>query len=311
MSSIVEILKKNRPNVSQSTLKTYQSGIRSIGKHLNVEVDSPQIIVDNIDAIINYLNDKKLNVRKTKMSALIVFLDEDTPSEQTSEVINRLRTIVAKDKLENEENEIKQSMTERQKKNYISWDEVLKIYESLKTEAEPLFKLSTLTVANFRKLMNYVLLSCYVLIPPRRSLDYTAFKIRNYDTAKDNYMLPKSKKNKSVFVFNQYKNSNRMGTQEIQIPNTLKTIIQKWTLKNPYDHLLTTADGKPVTQTKINAMLNDIFQKNISSTLLRHIWVTNKYGHVDLEELHEDANKLGQSNPERLLKYVDKEVDKN
>lgn len=311
MSSIVEILKKNRPNVSQSTLKTYQSGIRSIGKHLNVEVDSPQIIVDNIDAIINHLNDKKLNVRKTKMSALIVFLDEDTPSEQTSEVINRLRTIVAKDKLENEENEIKQTMTERQKKNYISWDEVLKIYESLKTEAEPLFKLNTLTVANFRKLMNYVLLSCYVLIPPRRSLDYTAFKIRNYDTGKDNYMLPKSKKNKSVFVFNQYKNSGRMGTQEIMIPNTLKTIIQKWTLKNPYDHLLTTADGKPVTQTKINAMLNDIFQKNISSTLLRHIWVTNKYGHVDLEELHEDANKLGQSNPERLLKYVDKEVDKN
>ncbi len=189
MSSIVEILKKNRPNVSQSTLKTYQSGIRSIGKHLNVEVDSPQIIVDNIDAIIKYLNDKKLNVRKTKMSALIVFLDEDTPSEQTSDVINRLRTIVAKDKLENEENEIKQTMTERQKKNYISWDEVLKIYESLKTEAEPLFKLNTLTVANFRKLMNYVLLSCYVLIPPRRSLDYTAFKIRNYDTGKDNYML--------------------------------------------------------------------------------------------------------------------------
>lgn len=311
MSSIVEILKKNRPNVSQSTLKTYQSGIRSIGKHLNVEVDSPQIIVDNIDAIINHLNDKKLNVRKTKMSALIVFLDEDTPSEQTSDVINRLRTIVAKDKLENEENEIKQTMTERQKKNYISWDEVLKIYESLKTEAEPLFKLNTLTVANFRKLMNYVLLSCYVLIPPRRSLDYTAFKIRNFDTGKDNYMLPKSKKNKSVFVFNQYKNAIRMGTQEIQIPNILKTIIQKWTLKNPYDHLLTTADGKPVTQTKINAMLNDIFQKNISSTLLRHIWVTNKYGHVDLEELHEDANKLGQSNPERLLKYVDKEVDKN
>ena len=311
MSSIVEILKKNRPNVSQSTLKTYQSGIRSIGKHLNVEVDSPQIIVDNIDAIINHLNDKKLNVRKTKMSALIVFLDEDTPSEQTSDVINRLRTIVAKDKLENEENEIKQSMTERQKKNYISWEEVLKIYESLKTEAEPLFKLNTLTVSNFRKLMNYVLLSCYVLIPPRRSLDYTAFKLRNYDTGKDNYMLPKSKKNKSVFVFNQYKNAGRMGPQEIQIPNTLKTIIQKWTLKNPYDHLLTTADGKPVTQTKINAMLNDIFQKNISSTLLRHIWVTNKYGHVDLEELHEDANKLGQSNPERLLKYVDKEVDNN
>jgi len=311
MSSIVEILKKNRPNVSQSTLKTYQSGIRSIGKHLNVEVDSPQIIVDNIDAIINHLNDKKLNVRKTKMSALIVFLDEDTPSEQTSDVINRLRTIVAKDKLENEENEIKQSMTERQKKNYISWEEVLKIYESLKTEAEPLFKLNTLTVSNFRKLMNYVLLSCYVLIPPRRSLDYTAFKLRNYDTGKDNYMLPKSKKNKSVFVFNQYKNAGRMGTQEILIPNTLKTIIQKWTLKNPYDHLLTTADGKPVTQTKINAMLNDIFQKNISSTLLRHIWVTNKYGHVDLEELHEDANKLGQSNPERLLKYVDKEVDNN
>lgn len=68
------------------------------------------------------------------------------------------------------------------------------------------------------------------MIPPRRAKDYADFKIRNVDGDKDNYMIinKEKRKTKSFFVFNSYKNSSRLGTQKIPIPNKLKNIIKKW-----------------------------------------------------------------------------------
>jgi hypothetical protein len=119
-------------------------------------------------------------------------------------------------------------------------------------------------------------------------------------------MLVKNKKKPASFVFNSYKNSGRLGSQIVEIPNNLKSIITKWKEKNPYDYLIVNSKFNKITQIYINSFLNDIFGKRISSSLLRHIWVTNKYGNVDLEQMKKDTHDLGQSNPERLLKYVSK-----
>ena len=305
MSDIIDVIKVNRPFISQSSLKTYQSAIRS----LPLDKDfSPENVVKNADKIIDFLKQKKLNVRKTKLSALIVYLDSDKKSDETKKVIEAFRTVVAKDKVDNDHRELNQTLTERQQKNFITWDEVLKFYHDLKIEAEPLFKLSVLNIQQFRKLMAYVLLSCYVLIPPRRSLDWSEFKIRDISEDEDNYMKVGKKGN--FFVFNQYKNVGRMGSQEIPIPTSLKTIITKWIAKNPYDYLICNSKGGKINQSKINHILNDIFQKNIGSTMLRHIYASHKYGNVNLAAITKDAEMMGQSNADRLLRYVNKDAPK-
>jgi hypothetical protein len=91
----------------------------------------------------------------------------------------------------------------------------------------PLLKINTLNKAQFNLLQSFILLSLYVLIPPRRSTDYTAFKIRNFDTSPqstDNYMinLNRSKKKNSSFIFNTYKNSHKMGRQIIPISKNFR-----------------------------------------------------------------------------------------
>jgi len=53
-------------------------------------------------------------------------------------------------------------------------------------------------------------------------------------------------------------------------------------------------------------MLNNIFNKNIGSSLLRHIYLTHKYGDVDLEEMEKTTHEMGNSEIERTLKYVKK-----
>jgi hypothetical protein len=300
------IIKLNRPNVSLSSIKTYLSSIKSVSKAIDKPLSSVDDIIKHDDEIFKYLASQKLNVRKTKLSAFIVALDKgkDKNDEDTDKVLVKYRKQIAEDGAANEDRENKQELTESQKESYISWTEVLKIYANLKTEAEPLFKLDRVNLSQFKKLQNYVLMSLYVLIAPRRSLDYSAFKIRNAKPSEDNHMVLKG--NKAKFVFNKYKNSSRLGVQSIDIPASLKTIIQKWTKKNPYDWLIVNGKGNQVTQSKINEMLNDIFGKRIGSSMLRHIYLTHKYGAVDLNELKETTEAMGSSNIDRTLKYVSK-----
>lgn len=308
-NEIKDSIIKNRPNITQSSLKTYMSNIRNVSKRINKPLNSINDIVDNHKDIFDSLKDSNINDRKTKLSSIIVAIDsKHNNTKDIDNVLEMYRKKVKEDKDSTDKRESNQELTESQKKNFIPWKDVETIYKNLKSEAEGLFKLERINQAQFKKLQEYVLLSLYVLIPPRRSLDYAAFKIRNVDKEKDNYMI--MIKRKPHLVFNQYKNSSRIGKQEVSIPTTLKTILTKWISKNPYDYLIVNSLGKPITQSKINDILNGIFGKNIGSSLLRHIYLTDKYGKVHLSDLEKDTMAMGNSDIRRSLTYVGREEAK-
>jgi hypothetical protein len=77
--------------------------------------------------------------------------------------------------------------------------------------------------------------------------------------------------------------------------------------KNPHDYLILGSKGNTkITQPKLNLYLNNIFGKNIGSSMLRHIYLTEKYSDVDLEELQATTEAIGNSLIDRTLKYVKK-----
>jgi len=307
MTTIRERIIENRPNLTLSSIKTYMSIINKTARDINGKLEKPDDIIEHHKEILESLMTYKPNIRKTKLSAFIVVLDQkdDTPDD-VKEIIDNYRKQLFADADDVDKDEKKQKLTESQEKNYITWDEVLKIYDNLRTEAEPLFKLENLNKKQYNKLQEFVLLSLYVLTPPRRSLDYAQFKIKNIDESTDNYMTVKGRKKEGTLVFNAYKNSKRLGKQEVKISNALRNIIQKWMLKNPNEYLITTNTGNRIEQPRVNLMLNNIFNKNIGSSLLRHIYLTHKYGDVDLEEMEKTTHEMGNSEIERTLKYVKK-----
>jgi integrase len=307
MTTIRERIIENRPNLTLSSIKTYMSIINKTARDINGKLEKPDDIIEHHKEILESLMTYKPNIRKTKLSAFIVVLDQkdDTPND-VKEIIDNYRKQLFADADDVDKDEKKQKLTESQEKNYITWDEVLKIYENLRTEAEPLFKLENLNKKQYNKLQEFVLLSLYVLTPPRRSLDYAQFKIKSIDESTDNYMTVKGRKKEGTLIFNAYKNSKRLGKQEVKISNALRNIIQKWMLKNPNEYLITTNTGNRIEQPRVNLMLNNIFNKNIGSSLLRHIYLTHKYGDVDLEEMEKTTHEMGNSEIERTLKYVKK-----
>lgn len=313
------IIKKNRPNLAQSSIKTYLSSLSRIIKDVKVELKTPEDFIKNIDAILEKAKDYTPIVRKSKLASIIVLLDDKDGLEDTGEykdkektdAIKKLRFVMQKDMKAVDEEETNQELSEKQKENFVPQDDIFKIYELLKEQTAPLFKLNTLNKKQFDMMQMYVLLSLYILIPPRRTMDFTHFKIRNINPEVDNYFLiPKRKKDLGAFVFNQYKNAKKLGPQILErIPKELEKIIDKWMQYNKSDYLLVNSVGKQVAGSKIALWLNEIFGKRISTSMLRHIYLTHKFGNVNLKELKDTAEDIGNSGIERMLKYVQKNED--
>lgn len=313
--TIEHILLKNKPNLSRGSLKTYMASYRKVKNDSGIKMDTPEQIHENYKELLEWMMKHFTpNVRKSKIAVLVNLINDKTENEHRDEALTAFRTQMALDSAESDKRSDKQELTDTQKKNLISQNEVIRIFGELKAQATPLFKLNSLNKNQFNLLQSYVLLALYVMIPPRRSTDYTMFKIRNFDDAPqstDNYMFNfnRSKKKPTSFVFNTYKNSNRMGRQIMEIPKTLEKIIVDWGKFNKSDFLLVNTLGKQVAPSKITLWLNTIFGKSISSSMLRHIFLSNKFGGVDLEEIQNTAKAMGQSSIKTNLRYVQKNAD--
>lgn len=313
LENIRQAIKANKPNLSASTIQTYLSSFRKVRRESKIELKSVKDIIDKHKEILEHLQEDTPGARKSKLACLVTILNdpEKKDEEDRAEALKAYRAQMLVDsKIVNEKYD-KQELTERQQKNLIDQKEVLKIYERLKAQAQPLFKFDILNKQQFNILQSYVLLSLYVLIPPRRSTDYTFFKIRNYSTepgTEDNYMFNfnRNKKKNSSFVFNTYKNANRLGRQIIDIPKNLEKIITEWSKFNKSDYLLVNSLGKQVSPSKITLWLNNIFDKSISSSMLRHIFLSDKFGKINLSDLKKTANDMGQGDINTTLAYVEK-----
>ena len=306
MNSFEDLLKVNRPKITPISVKNYLSALKRLSKTTGIKLTEPKDIIENKDVILKHILGLNISNRKKTISALVgVLLGENCP-----ELLNELRLQLYKDIKEVEEDADSQLLTPTQEANYIPWDKVLEVYHELERICKPLWKKELVgwDRRSFETLQDYVLLSLYVLMPPRRSEDYCAFKIKNFDDktvkSKDNYMvIPKNKKKLATFVFNKYKNASRLGQQVIEIPNSLKKIILQWNEINKADYLIVNSRGNPVGQQGMTKMLNRILAEGVSSTMLRHSFMTAYPPTKDLKEMAELAKKMGNASFESILKY--------
>ena len=290
---IANIIKKNRPNLSMTSVRTYASLIRNLAKKLNIEINDKQDVKKEFPKIIADLRTLEPRQRKTTLSALVVFCGDDVESQKfRSLMMNDIKATKVEDR--------DQHLTEKQKESWISWADVLKVYSEVEKSVAHLWKKEKLTKRDFIELQDYVMLSCFVLIPPRRSLDYCAFKLRNIDKAEDNYM------DKRSFIFNKYKTAAVYKRQIVEIPPKLKKIITDWMKKNTSDYLLLdTTLQQALSPTKLTNRLYNMFGKKVSVNQLRHSYVSDVVlkDMPKLTDLDKVATEMGNSAETQINQY--------
>jgi integrase len=312
MTNIISIIEKNRPLLSKSSLRTYNSIILNLAKKCDIKIEDANDINKNIDCILNHLKDIPPRLRKTTISALVVVCDDKGDSH--SKLLERLRTMMSSDSKIAKSEEDSQTKSQTEKDNWIEWTDVLDKYNKLKKDAEMYMKDETLYTNpvsgagsprdkhKFNVIKMYILLSMFILINPRRSLDMVHFKIRNIDKSTDNYMDAKDNK----LIFNSYKTMKTYGQQVVDLPKELKKIITKWMTINKTDYLIPDSTDGISSSNKITNLFYKFFGKKVSVNMLRHSKITNLYKDIPaLVDMKKTASDMGHSLGEALL-YVKK-----
>tara|TARA_R110000868_G_scaffold38081_5_gene133817 strand:- start:526 stop:1416 length:891 start_codon:yes stop_codon:yes gene_type:complete len=296
MTSLKEHIKQKRPTLSDSSLNTYTSVLKSLHKKV---FDGEDIDFDNFeksDKILGFLETMEPNKRKTIMSALVVICNDPKP----------YRVQMLDDIKETSIKTAKQEKTPEQEEHWISQDALRAKFAELGEDAAHTYKKKNIDMGDLQKIQDFIIISLFHLIPPRRAQDYTEFKTKNVIKENDNWFDEKA----NELVFTKYKTAKFYGEQRVAIGKELKTILKKWIKTNPSDYLLFDTNGGKLSTVKLNQRLNRIFgsTKGMSVNALRHSFLSDKYQDtIKLKnEMADDMKAMGSSTAQATT-YIQKE----
>lgn len=277
-------LKQNSINLYLSQLRTLNGGVEP----------TTYKTFEDTGAVDRKIEPYATNSKRTFYIALVAFLPET----------NKARKYYYSKMMEiNKASETNTGKSQKQKDNWMSQEEVMKVWKDLEKKAETIYEKKTTMFANdFVTLRNFVLLSLFVLNPPRRALDYTEMIIvPQYEEGMDkkyNYMSLRNK----TFYFNNYKTASKYKTQSVPINPELFDIITSYKI----DGFLLGDETKPLPTGNVTGIFNRIFKKKVSVSMLRNIFMTNKYG-GNMEEMRNDIKNMATSIHVAVNHYIKKD----
>lgn len=295
MNKIYEL----RPNLSNKSVQTYTSILWNMYKKIFDDGDVDFDNFNNSQLFLKYLEKYEPARRKTYLTALTIITGSKC-----------YRDLMISDAKDCDNELLKNKKTKKQEDNWLTSDDITNTIEKYKIIAEELFNKSPTELTNkeFQNIQNYIILCLTTgkYFAPRRAMDWTEFKISNFELESDNYMI----KNKNCYkmYFNIYKTKKVYGTQNLIICDELKDILDKWynIIENKYpdcDYLLTDRSQNKLTSSKLNQRFESIFKKKSSVNILRHAYVSSKYQLPDLEEFKSDSICMGHSTEMHMMYY--------
>lgn len=196
-------------------------------------------------------------------------------------------------------------LSEVQEENWSTWQDVLNKFEELKKDVQPFINNESINKKNYNKLLEYVVLALYVYNEPRRNEYVNMIVVKKYIPTMDpehNYISYDDKK----IIFNKYKTSKKLGQEIFEIKDDLFNVInqyfkfhplikgKKLTNKTAFEFLVNYDGSSLPSQNGLTRILNKIFDKHISSSMLRHIYLSYKYGDV-VKDMEKTAKAMSHS----------------
>jgi len=275
--------------IKESSKKLYKSNLKRLNDN---EEPADYTFLKNTTKILDKIKHLKDNTKRTYLISIVSVLKDqpkfkkpfDLYYQKMMEYNKNLKTNTTKSETQNE--------------NWMEQEEIKKLWETQKAEVSALVKgKRKLTDSEFEQLTHYLVLSLYVLIPPRRN-DYLKMLVLLEPAElkpEYNYLDVKNKQ----FIFQNYKTNKTYATQTIDIPKELMEVITLYLKfrkeKNNLMPFLIKPDGTPFeTINSVTRILNKIFKKKISVSLLRNIYLTDKYSKENKEKA-KDATAMGTS----------------
>ncbi|MBY0379582.1 MAG: hypothetical protein K2P99_04170, partial [Burkholderiales bacterium] len=284
---ILETLIKSNRKLSDGTLKTYLSVLRSLSKKLGNK-NGIEFFTNSKPEIIQYIQSlDKPQTQKTILSALYVLTNDNDYKTDMLKYVNEVNQ------------KYKTQKTFENRKGLTTLEEIKSKYpiylDNLKKN---------------RNIDNYILyfivaLTSTVIMPPRRALDWTELKVKNYDINVDNCVV------KNKFVLNKFKTARFVSVNEkvLDIPKELLKYINEFKKISENDYLLyNTRTGNKLDSSAFTKLLNKIYGDKVGVDLIRSLFLSDLgKGIPALTKLEDTTAAMGTSINSMLNYYVKKD----
>jgi hypothetical protein len=290
---IKEVLKLRKPNLTDSSIKSYISTLKSIYWKVYPKDEFDLKKFNNTKKFLDFMKEYPEGKRKTILAGLVNVCDEDKCDDY--------RKVMMSDSLKYSTIQKTQKKNEKQEAGWVEDEELKKLMDEQEFVFNEIMKIKNPTMEQLQKAQSYIILCLTTgkFIPPRRSIDWI-MKHKNYDEENDNYY------DKKQFVFNKYKTKKYHGQTKINCPPELKKILNKWISKIDNEYLLFDNSNGPLSAVTLTQRLNKIFGKKTSINILRHMFLSKKYENVPaLQEMLKTADQMGHDLT-TALEYVKK-----
>ena len=308
MEQLKERIKKAR-KITTSTLNVYLRNMRILSKAITGTDFKDTSFLNNIKKVKTEIEKKRLPTQKTYLATIIVVLMLD--GDKSKNIVKKYRDYLSEIKGQYDKQMETQRKTRKESENWLSKTELNGVIDYYRKKVYK-YKLNSGSKQSLNKkekdiLQKYLIAGLYILMPPRRNV-YANMRVINHkkfgdldeDEKVDNNYLVIHNNSKKYFIFNDYKTKKKYGTQKIRIEPDLNKVINTWYRHSKnQEWLIVNGHGNRVPSNVLSRMIQQTFKKatgksKISSTLLRHMFVSDKFKDLDtFKKLQDDAEKMG------------------
>jgi len=312
-----EEISKARPTLKTNTVKQYVINLKKLQKIYDTDnydfLKKPEDVMDKLSDL-HYLSQRNI------LNAVVVLLMALNSDEKYDKLLEEYGSL--RDGLNDKYSDEQKSgiISDKQSKNFATTEEVFTMINKMADELKPLKKKSKddTTKKEMQLLQAFVLFNIYARMPFRNDVaGMEAIQKRAYNKLSEEEKKAKNflvvEKNGLFFVLNKYKTAKKYEELDLPIEDpTLKKILRYYLKMNGMGVLFKTSTGKALTRIELSKVLLKYSQKymgkSISTTLLRKIYLSSKYGNMK-EELEKDNKVMGHSKAVALDTYVKKAQD--
>lgn len=287
-------------NYTDSTIRNYIHDLRLLNNKQPIETLD---FLNDYQHIFQKLAHYKPTTIRAKLIAALAVLKLFPENDLQTIYGTRIREI-------NKSHTDNTTKSESQETNWINKDEIMTVWDNYSQKVASFANKKTITNDQFNILLQFMILSLFCLIPPRRNQDYQQMLIVKKFTPEmtaDNYIDVSKKR----FIFNNYKTSKVYKQKVEEIPANLWNIIKIYLRHKPKtDTFLCNCEGAPLPHVNsITLILNKIFGKRVGVSMLRNIFLSEKYEKLQplLDELSKDTDAMGTSNKTAINNYIKKD----
>ena len=288
----------NEKSISESSKKLYLNNLTRLngGKPIkNLK------FLNDCDATLSKIENYKPNTQRSYIISVVSLLKELISQRKYKKLYDRYYEILEKMNNQLKDQTIK---TDKEKQEWIGNDAVMAKLNECMAVIKQIDGLKKITGEKWRELLACVITGLFVIQAPRRNKDYMEMVVvKKYspDMSDDkNYLDLKG----NQFILNQYKTKGTYNQQTAVIEPLMREMINVYLKYHPLKKMLKGNDtipflvdeeGAPLhSNNAITRILYKVFDKKIGSSMLRKLYLTDKYKEV-MDEMKEDAEKMGTS----------------